>query len=88
MEGLGDNETLKAAVSKTLGMWSASDAGRAERQAHPSLRIIRSLFLLSRGICVGVRVARGGKMFEWAGEEEMGGVEEGSEREERREVNY
>lgn len=80
MEGLGDNETLKAAVSKTLGMWSASDAGRAERQAHPSLRIIRSLFLLSRGICVGVRVARGGKMFEWAGEEEMGGKERRGER--------
>lgn len=88
MEGLGDNKTLKAAVSKTLGMWSASDAGRAERQAHPSLKTIQSLLLLSRGICVGVRVARGGKMFEWAREEGMKEVEEGSEREERREVNY
>lgn len=62
MEGLGDNETRKAAVSKTLGMRSASDAERAEQRVHPSLRTIRSLLLLSRGICGGVRVKGGGKM--------------------------
>jgi len=37
---------------------------------------------------LGSELQRGGKMFEWAGEGGMGGVEEGSEREERREVNY
>lgn len=70
MEGLGDNETRNAAVSKTLGMRSASDAERAEQRVHPSLRTIRSLLLLSRGICGGVRVKRGGKN-EWAGGEGM-----------------
>lgn len=73
MEGLGDNETPQAAVSKTLGIWSASDAERAEQQVHPSLRAIQSLLLLFRGICVGVRVEKGGKMFEWTAGEGMEG---------------
>lgn len=85
MEGLGDNETRKAAVSKTLGMRSASDAERAEQRVHPSLRTIRSLFLLSRGICGGVRVKRGGKMNGpeergWKRRDRRGEGKEGEER--------
>lgn len=64
MLGLGYNETPKAAVSKTLGMQSASDAERTEQQVHPSLGTIQSLLLLSRGICDGVTVKREGKMSE------------------------
>lgn len=89
MEGLGDDETLKAVVSKTLGMPSASDAERTEQQVHPSLRTIWSLLLLSSGIHDGVTVERGGKMSEWAGGEGMEeeGAEEGREKKERREAN-
>lgn len=70
MQGLGDDETLKAAVSKTLEMPSASDAERTEQRVHPSLRTIQSLLLLSSGTHDGVTVERGGKMSEW--EEERG----------------
>lgn len=71
MEGLGDNEILKASVCKTLGMRSASDTERAGQQVHSSLSTTQSLWLSSRGICDGVRVERGGKMSEWAGGERM-----------------
>lgn len=48
MEGLGDNETLKAAVSKTLGMWESRAAGSPQPEDHSV-----SVAIVQRHLCWG-----------------------------------